>query len=391
MVIPNQKSLMSMSLPKLLVIFVVSLVLCLFGTNRVLNSQSLQEISADHPKIQYIGRIDRTDVKAPVLNFPGSAFRFKFDGTTLGLKLADDNWGGINYVGVYIDNNPQPTVIYLDGGSTVKNYLVSDKLAEGRHTALVIKRNDYINGGFSFHGLSLLPGKNLFELHKLSNRKIEVYGDSISAGVTVEYPQTGVPDPQGDTAPLANSYLAFGSMLARDYQAQVHLIAQGGIPLIDGYGFWNQGTGMEAVYDKIKPLKDAPIWDFSKYQAKLVIVALGQNDASSISESQLSSQEWQNRYQQFIANLRSKQPYAYIVCMFPNMYRDTKWDGYLTSAVAQYKQATGDNRVYSLINQGITPGHPREAEQRMMADALSNLIETQLNPDGLNWSKAVAD
>jgi lysophospholipase L1-like esterase len=391
MVIQNQKSWMSMSLPKLLVIFVISLVLCLFGADRALNSQSMQQIDADHPKIQYIGRIDRTNAKAPVLSFPGSAFRFKFEGTTLGLKLADDTWGGNNYVGVYIDNNPQPTVIYLDSGSTVKDYLVSDQLAEARHTALVVKRNDYITGGFSFHGISLAPQKNIFELHTLSNRKIEVYGDSISAGGSVEYEQTGVPDPQGNNDPLANGYLSFGSMLARDYQAQVHLIAQGGMPLIDGYGFWNQATGMEAVYDKMAPLRDAPTWDFSKYQAKLVIVALGQNDASSINESQLSSQEWQNRYQQFIANLRSKQPHAYIICMFPNMFHDTKWDGYLTAAVAQYQQATGDNRVYTLINQGITPGHPREAEQRMMADALSNLIETRINPDGLNWSKAAAD
>jgi hypothetical protein len=46
----------------------------------------------------------------------------------------------------------------------------------------------------------------------------------------------------------------------------------------------------------------------------------------------LSGQEWQNRYRQFIANLRSKHPQSYLVCMFTNIFHDTKWDGYLTSA-----------------------------------------------------------
>jgi hypothetical protein len=379
-----------MSLPKLLVIFVTSLVLCLFGVDRALHAQTLQQIKADHPRIQYMGRVDQTNLQAPVFSFPGSAFRFNFEGKTLRLKLADDNWGGSNnnnYIGVYIDNNPQPTVIYLDGGTTVKNYLVSNRLTEGQHTALVVKRNDYITGGFSFHGMSLALGKRLLKPSPLSNRKIEVYGDSISAGASVEHEQTGVPDPPGYFPQLANSYLSFASMLGRDYNAQVHLIAQGGVPLVEGFGYWNQGTGMESIYDKIAPLRNAATWNFANYRPRLVIVALGQNDSSTISESQLSGQEWQNRYRQFIANLRSKHPQSYIVCIFTNIFHDTKWDGYLTSAVAQYQQTTGDNRVYSLITQAVTPGHPREAEQRMMADALSNLIETRLNPDGLNWSR----
>jgi hypothetical protein len=374
-------------LPKLLAAFIISLVLGFFGIDRTLNAQNFQQIRADHPRIQYIGRVDRTNIQAPFFSFPGSAFRFKFEGTTLRLKLADDNWGGTNYnyVGVYIDNNPNPNIIHLNGGTAVKNYPVSNQLTNGQHTALVVKRNDYITGGFSFHGMSLALGKRLLKPDPLPNRKIEVYGDSISAGAVVEYALTGVSDPPGNNNYLANGHLSFASMLGRDYNAQVHLIAQGGVPLVDGFGYWNQGTGMEAIYDKIAPLRNAASWNFANYRPRLVIIALGQNDSSTISESQLSGQQWQNRYRQFISNIRTQHPQAFIICMFTNMYHDTKWDGYLTSAVTQYRQATGDSRVYSLITQAVTPGHPREAEQRMMADALGNLIETQLNPDGLNW------
>jgi hypothetical protein len=375
-----------MSLSKFLAAFLIGLVLCMFSVDRLLNAQSLQEIGADNPNFHYIGRIDRTDVLAPVFNFPGTACQFNFQGPILKLKLSDDNWGGNNYVGVYLDDNPQPTVIYLDGGSSTKEYLVSDKLEHKKHSALIIKRNDYINGGFTFHGISIAPGRQILAPNPAASRKIEVYGDSISAGGTVEYPQTGTPDPTGDSSPLANGYLTFGWMLARDYDAEVHLIAQGGIPLVDGYGFWHENTGMEVVYDRIKPLKDSPTWNFANYHPELVIIALGQNDSATISESQLSSEAWRTHYREFIANLRSKHPEAYIICMFPNMFHDPKWDGYLTAAVAEYQQTSGDYKVYSLINEAVTPGHPREAEQRLMADALSNLIENQLNPAGLNWN-----
>ncbi|AFZ35273.1 electron transport complex, RnfABCDGE type, D subunit [Stanieria cyanosphaera PCC 7437] len=375
-----------MEIKKILFIFLFSLAVFIACSDRSLNSQSFQQIAADNSNFQYIGRVDRQNPQAPIFSFPATACLFNFEGTSLKLKLADDNWGESNYIGVYLDNNPKPIIIHLNSGNEPQVYEVAKKLEDKNHQALIVKRNDYITGEFSFHGILIDNNKNLLSPPQLTNRKIEVYGDSISAGSTVEYEQTGTQDPSGDTNHLSNSYLSFGAMLARDYQAQLSLVAQAGIALVDGYGFWHDGIGMEAVYDQIKPLKDAPSWDFNQYIPNLVIVALGQNDASSIDlNSDLTSTEWKQHYKNFVANLRSKYPNAYFICMFPNMYHDRAWDNYLNEAVTEYKNEQQDNKIHSLITEQVTPGHPRVSEQQLMADALKNLIDTTLVQDGFSW------
>ena len=373
-------------LKKSLLIFFLSLSILIACSHYPLNSNNLQEIASDNSNFQYIGRVNWQNPQAPIFSFPATASRFNFEGTTLKLKLADDNWGETNYIGVYLDENPEPIIINLDSDIQPQLYSVAEDLEDRVHQALVIKRNDYLTGEFSFHGIAIDANKNLRPQEIRPNRKIEVYGDSISSGVAVEYEQTGTQDPEDNINNLSNSYLSFGAMLARDYQAELSLIAQAGISLVDGYGFWNNGTGMEMVYDKSKPLKDSPIWDFSQYIPDLVIIALGQNDSATIDlNSDPNNIRWQEHYQSFLLNLRSKYPNAYFVCMFPNMYHDRAWDNYLTTAVDRYKNEHNDDQVYSLITEQVTPGHPRVSEQKLMADALKNLVETTLVPAGFNW------
>ena len=295
-----------MNLKKSLLIFVLSLSILIACSHYPLNSNNLQEIAADNSNFRYIGRVNWQNPQAPIFSFPATAIRFNFEGTTLRLKLADDNWGETNYIGVYIDDNLEPIIINLDSDIQPQLYSVAEGLDDRVHQALVIKRNDYLTGEFSFHGIAIDANKNLRPQEIKTNRKIEVYGDSISSGLAVEYKQTSTQDPEGNINNLSNSYLSFGAMLARDYQAELSLIAQAGISLVDGYGFWNNGTGMEMVYDKSKPLKNAPSWDFGQYIPDLVIIALGQNDSATIDlNSDPNNIRWQEHYQSFLLNLRS--------------------------------------------------------------------------------------
>ncbi|WP_036482290.1 GDSL-type esterase/lipase family protein [Myxosarcina sp. GI1] len=366
--------------------FLLVLISQSFYNNKQVSATSgqVKEIAANNADFYYTGRIEGQNSSTPVFSYPGSMVEFKFSGTGLKVKLSEDNWGGENYVDVYLNDDSEPKTILLKQGEQPKIYDIANGLENKTHKVLLVKRNDYVTGEFKFHGIvtdgNLLPG------NFASNKKIEVYGDSIAAGATVESDRVGTSDPPGSNHDLANAYLSFGSILARDYGAEVSLVAQGGVSLVDGYGFWHEQTGMEAIYDKAKPLDDAPQWNFAKYNPDLVIVALGQNDASSINiGSDLSSQEWKSRYKQFISELRAKHPNAYFIGMFPNMYHDSKWDNYLTEAIAEYKQETNDNKVYSLITEQVTSGHPRFSEQKAMADALKTLIDGTLVDDGFNW------
>lgn len=388
-----------MQLKKILLIFISSLFIFIACSQNQINSSNnsnqplefmnLQQILPDNPNLQYIGRVDLSTPQQPVFGYPATGFQFDFTGKNLQLNLADDNWGSNNYIGVYLDNNPQPIIIYLEGGTEPTNYQVAQGLEDKQHRALIVKRTDYIAGSFTLNSILIDANQNILSSPLIPSRTIEVYGDSISTGAAVEYQVLGTQDPpEKDTQHLDNSYLSFAAMLAREYDANLNLIAQGGISLVDSYGYWLDGTGMEAVYDKFNPTKNAPEWSFNHgHNPDLVIVALGQNDSSTINIGvDLTAEQWKSHYKQFISNLRSKYPDSYMICMFPNMYHDLDWDTYLTEAVDEYQRVTGDRQIYSLITEQVTPGHPREAEQRLMVNELKNLIDNILAQDGFNWS-----
>ena len=344
------------------------------------------KITPDNSNFNYSGRVNWKD-STPSFAYPGTAVKFKFTGTSLKVELSEDAWGDKNYIDVYLDDNPKPITIQLQGnwGKSVV-YDIASGLEDKVHDAVIVKRNDYVTGEFKFN--SIIIDGELLPTPK-SNRKIEVYGDSISAGAVVEYDRPGVQDPEGDNYHLYNAYHSYAAILARDYDAELSLVAQSGASLIDGFGYWHRGTGMEAFYDKLAPLDDAPAWDFSKYNPDLVIIALGQNDSGSIKIGEdMSAEAWKERYKKFIINLRSQHPNAYFIGMFPNMYHERQWDTYLTEAIAEYRQEYNDNKVFSLIHNQVTPGHPRISEQQQMANTLKEFIDNTLIKNGFDWNVA---
>ena len=351
-------------------------------------STTERKIKADNNNFNYSGRVNWKNPQAPAFAYPGTAVRFKFTGTSLKVELSEDGWGDENYLDIYLDDNPKPITIQLQrnwGKSVVYN--IANGLEDKVHNAVIVKRNDHIAGKFEFNGI-IIDGE-LLPAEPDSNRKIEVYGDSISAGAMVEYDRPGVEDPDGDNYHLYNAYHSYAAILARNYDAELSLIAQSGASLIDGFGYWHRGTGMEAFYNKLAALDNAPLWDFSKYNPDLIIVALGQNDSATIKiDADMSAEAWKTKYKQFIAKLRSQHPNAYFIAMFPNMYHDRQWDTYLTEAIVEYRQEYSDPRVFSLIHQQVTPGHPRISEQQQMADTLEKFIDDTLTKNGFNWDVA---
>ena len=347
---------------------------------------SPQKFTADNKFFNYDGRIDWEDPQAPALGNPGTSIEFKFTGTKLQIELSEDNWGSENYVDVYLDNYEPIKIKLRRGGGQPVVYDIAAGLENKVHNAVIYKRNDYLTGEFNFH--SITTDGQLLQANPDSQRTIEVYGDSISSGIAVEHPVTGVPDPSGSAASISNAYYSYGSILARDYNAEVSLVAQAGVPLVNGYGFWNNfwnnGTGAEAIYNKVKPLHNADVWNFNNYSPDLVIIAYGQNDSSTVGNS-LSKQQWKAKYKQMIGNLRAKHPDSYFVGMFPAMYHNTQWDSYITEAIAEYRAEHSDDRIFSLIHNQVTPGHPRISEQSTMADTLKEFIDGTLTDNGFNW------
>ena len=213
--------------------------------------------------------------------------------------------------------------------------------------------------------------------------KIEVYGDSVSAGeVSEAVAYTGKEDPQHE-GEYSNSWYSYAWMTARMLNAQIHDIAQGGIALLDGTGWFcePEAVGMETAWDKIhyNPAFGTSMqWDFSKYVPQVVIVAIGQNDSHPEDYMKLEydgerAMKWRKHYRSFLEKLREMYPDAHIICCTTLLCHDSAWD----KAIGEVVEQTQDEKITQYLirrNGNGTPGHLRIPEAEKMAEELSVYI-----------------
>ena len=173
-------------------------------------------------------------------------------------------------------------------------------------------------------------------------------------------------------------------MTARMLNAQIHDIAQGGIALMDGQGWFHEPeqVGMESAWNKIrfnKTFGELTEWDFKQYTPQVVVVAIGQNDNHPfdyMSEDYMCEKAicWRKHYTNLLKNLRQVYPKASIVCCTTLLEHDCSWDKAIDDVVV----SMGDNKISHCIfkrNGAATPGHLRIPETYEMARELADYIE----------------
>ena len=129
-----------------------TLVLALAGLFAAAPVSAASTIAADHPQLQYTGRIDFSDPRAPVLSFPNTAIAGQFTGTSFAVKLADER--GKNFYNVFLDGDlTRPYILQADKGG--KTYVIANGLKPGAHRFLITKRTEGEEGASVFQGLEL--------------------------------------------------------------------------------------------------------------------------------------------------------------------------------------------------------------------------------------------
>ena len=338
-------------------------------------------IKPDNPNLQYSGRIDWTDAEAPVLVYPCSYIKMKFTGTSVKAVVENRKSYWTNYLGVMIDGEQKCIKLVDNGKETIT---LADGLADTEHDLMLFKRMDSCHI-LTFYGFEVDEGATLGEVEPKPARRIEVYGDSVSAGeVSEAVDYVGQADPEHD-GEYSNSYYSYTWMTARNLNAEIHDIAQGGAALLDGTG-WFDGPdfmGMESIYDKIqyspKPAKPSK-WDFQLYRPHVVIVAIGQNDANPdnyMAEDYEGekAKHWRKSYRDFVANLRAIYPKATIILATTILEHDANWD----RAIDEVCSELADERIHHFLysNNGAgTPGHIRIPEAEQMSKELTAFIES---------------
>ena len=332
--------------------------------------------------LRLTGRIDISDPESPFFIYPCSSLQLRLTGRTLRVAIDNQHSYFENRLGVIV--NGEQCAILLDKGEQVID--LSDKLTADVNDVLLFKRQDCCHA-YRICGLAVDADAQLLPLPARPARRMEVYGDSVSAGEVSEAEfACAQPDPQGHNGLYSNSWLSYSWQAARLMNAELHDIATGGMALRNGTGYFYgpDYIGMESCWDKINyyPPFGAPMaWDFSRYTPHVVVVAIGQNDHNPVNimaedYHSEAADAWRREYRRFISQLREKYPRAQIVLTTTILGHHENWDKAIDEVCCAMRET--DDRIHHFLytNNGCgTPGHIRGSEAAVMAKELAAFIE----------------
>ena len=335
---------------------------------------SAETIPADHPNLQYTGRVDFSDKKAPIFSWPGTSIKAKFTGTSLKLKMAGD--GNKDKKGkptgpmfnVFIDGNYDKGHVFGCNEKGEHVYTVAEGLEDKTHDLLITKRG---GGKNTFLGLVLDDGSKLVEPGARPKLKMEIFGDSISVGLGSDRSRGGE-----HSREATDNFISYGAITARNIGAEYHCTSKSGIGLIKSW--WP--TIMPQYYDRADGTSlegSGKAWDFSKWQPDLVVINIFQND--SWTRKKTTTEEGVSAYLDFVKKIRGHYPKAKIVCVLGSMDASKgKWAGFVKKAVGQMNES-GDKEVYSYIFK-IQTGyrHPNKQNHARMAEELTAFLKPLL-------------
>lgn len=340
------------------------------------------KLKADHKKLQYCGRIDITDPKAPVFVYPCTSVGMKFTGSVLKIAVRNKSAYWDNFLGCILDGE-QTSLLLPESGEAVLSIPVKET-ANGEHEVLFFKRQDSCHE-LTILGFEIEENARLLDMPEKPKRKIEVFGDSVSAGeVSEAMDYVGKKDPEHN-GEYSNCWYSYAWMTARNLNAQIHDTAQGGIALMDKTGWFCEPdtVGMESTWDKIQynPLLGPAVkWEFDRYTPQVVIVAIGQNDSHPVDYMKENydgekSAIWREHYEAFLRKLRKQYPDAQIICCTTLLEHDENWDRSIGEAVHRINDSKITQYRFKRNGKG-TPGHLRILEAQEMADELTDYIKT---------------
>jgi hypothetical protein len=345
----------------------------------VLTSGAQTFVPFDHKNISYMGRIETIENQCVKIYWPGSSATLNFEGTAA--KATLKNSKGTTFFYVIVDGDSQHAKKIKP--DTIKtSYILASGLPKGNHTVELYKLTDNTTVT-SFFGFELNDGARVLKSDPVGKKKIEFYGNSITAGHGVDVPlgQNDSGDPE-----FFNNYLTYAALTARHYNAQYSNISRSGIGVMLSWF----AIIMPEMYDRLNPGDPNSKWDFSKFTPDLVVINLLQNDSWLINNPQHEQfkarfgtkrpdeNEIIKDYQDLVMEIRGKYPKASIICALGSMDATqigSPWPRYIETAVKKM----GDRKIYThFFAYKNTSGHPKVTEQKAMAEDLIGFIDKNI-------------
>ncbi len=253
-------------------------------------------VTADNTNLLFMGRIGANGTTRS-LYWYGSEMRARFSGTsfTVNVTSSGNGYGGYqtaNFAAI-IDGNVSGLANFSATGVN-QSVKVASGLASGIHTLTIFKTDESASDSFTVNSVTLDSGCGLLRPEPLPTRKIEIYGDSVTSG--------------GSASP---NYVAYAPLLARELNADVHIISKGGTGVAASFSgmvtlpqYWNLLNFPNAF-----SVSGSPVWNFSQWQPDVVVIAIGHND-----QFNGGTPKFPAAYASFVHNVRAVYPNADIFC-----------------------------------------------------------------------------
>ena len=274
----------------------------------------------------------------------GSAMECTVTGTEASVTICGD--GGINS-----DEKYRPRYgVYVDG-ELIKDVVMSEKeqsveLFSGtsaRTAAVkVMHLSEANNGCIGVKGITVTSSaaKPVKPTPK-KDLTIEFIGDSITCAYGVEAESQYV----GFSTSTENFSLSYAYLAAQLLDADYSAVCYSGHGIVSGYtndGTKNTDSLVPPYYEMVgKPNDYQAAWDFDAHPVDVVVLNLGTNDDSyATKDLETRGTEYQDKYEEFLKQIRKCNPDAHIICTLGIMGCAELYP-YIEAAV----EAVGDTKI----------------------------------------------
>ena len=219
-------------------------------------------VDATNPLISYSGRWDHANLHAPAITWPGSMVSIRFKGSEITAHITVDTQP--EQFRVVINGKPAATAITVSPNTS--SYLLATGLDSTTPTTIDLFKETYHGGITTFKGFTI-PKGNLYSIERKPRKKILFLGDSNMNGTSLYS--------EKDKGYMG-SYYAYPATIARMFDADFHLLANGSATLKDNNG--------NSVYNFISAQhleRDGEL-KLQWFQPDLIVVNAGANDIEQI-------------------------------------------------------------------------------------------------------------
>lgn len=318
--------------------------------------------------IKYMGRFDFSNEGNVKLAWTHTSMKINFFGSKVSAELESD---GNDYFLVVLDGEVYNNCFKV----TKKNlYTLVDGIEKKSHTIELIKRTEAFVGTSTFYGFELFDGY-ILDKPQDNEFKIEIFGDSISCG----YGNEAENENSGYDPINGNSYFSYGSIAARDLNADLNLTSWAGLGLVRNYD--DSPNPLPERIDWITPSNVNIKWNFSNFKPNVVIINLGTND---FNEKPPTKEKFVEEYKKFINRIISYYGDIKIICAIGPVMDGESLEHireYVKYGVVEYYNSNENKKIYFLEHEhqkerngyGETY-HPSRRTHEIMANEIINKI-----------------